>query len=690
MSENLENRLTSTQAKDAIYKAHSIGSSASEIDVSVNQEINVKNYGAIPDYSGIALYDGLDNSRITATDNTTAFTLALLDAKSKGSNTIFVPRGHYGFKVGNINFSDFDSITIRGEDKESTILDFIKEDLTNSTYVTKSVANSIFKFENIKTVTLSDITIKGTTKYGIVDDSLTQGAIYYGAVWGVIFDGCDYINVTNAHVERFNYRGMAFYNFKTCIVSNCSSIFNVGSGFWAEDGDLFEVYDSDFSFSGIKGFYNSGYGVTASTKVNTFIASNVYAHKNFRKGIDSHGCNTFKVTNCILEDNVVYHISHTNVQTYGDTEQYLSNNTYKNGYTQESKDWIDEAHTALIASGYTVGIGNAIDINLPANIVTGGVVYMKNNKILSAYSGLSNDVSNNLSQEKIVRVMAPNCSVHSCKDSFMLSDLTMKDNGNIYVHSLYQYSAKNLYINNIAIDISSSFDYIDTVTSTTKKGMLFEFILSQIDSNFYFDNNNIKVSDGYIHAKTSGGNIAENKFLSTHNLSFKNNSIIYSTDVYTTSNRMNVPYFFCKEVDNILDYSFNNSYKVGSTFVKLPKRLSRSFVQESISTGKAYTAGSLVCSIYIDRVYVYSMKIDFGINKDALILNVPLSNRSVNETTNNSLLTLDSYEDVIVDGILMQKINVKSKGSISSTIAVGRIEADFSSPSLGIYKIILA
>src|SRR5690625_3808619 len=99
-------------------------------------------YGFVADYEGNPQYDGNDENRITATDNTQAFETMLDDAIAKKNLTVYFPRGHYGIKTGNIE-KDLTgcTLTIIGDGMENTIIDFIKEDDTKTSYVFPHQAN---------------------------------------------------------------------------------------------------------------------------------------------------------------------------------------------------------------------------------------------------------------------------------------------------------------------------------------------------------------------------------------------------------------------------------------------------------------------------------------------------------------------------------------------------------------------
>ena len=76
MSENLENRITSTQAKDAIYKAHSISSSASEIDATITK-VNTRVW---IDYTTIKTVQELANGIIKYTDSQGSYYRKIIDS----------------------------------------------------------------------------------------------------------------------------------------------------------------------------------------------------------------------------------------------------------------------------------------------------------------------------------------------------------------------------------------------------------------------------------------------------------------------------------------------------------------------------------------------------------------------------------------------------------------------------------
>ncbi|MBX6146788.1 hypothetical protein ISD37_33220, partial [Pseudomonas aeruginosa] len=84
-----------------------IGFRSRTVDAKLNELISLADFGAVADYSGTPEYDGNDGSRITATDNTAAFSALIAEAISRGDACVHIPAGHWGIKTGQLNFSNF-------------------------------------------------------------------------------------------------------------------------------------------------------------------------------------------------------------------------------------------------------------------------------------------------------------------------------------------------------------------------------------------------------------------------------------------------------------------------------------------------------------------------------------------------------------------------------------------------------
>ncbi|HGN2756087.1 TPA: hypothetical protein ACKRW3_005658, partial [Pseudomonas aeruginosa] len=288
-----------------------IGFRSRTVDAKLNELISLADFGAVADYSGTPEYDGNDGSRITATDNTAAFSALIAEAISRGDACVHIPAGHWGIKTGQLNFSNFEKIRIVGDGIDTTIIDFIHEyaPVTGGGYVTNDIAHAIAKFSSGDSIEFSNLTIKGTTKKGLVTGTPGSNWTYEGAVWGFILQNVNRIRLDRVRVEHFNYRGFSMYGPETkeVIINECEGFYNVGSGFWVEDTDSLLVTGGEFAYNGISGEVGTGYGVTGSTRVGNMVVSGGYYHHNYRKGLDTHGVHHFRLLGGLFQANIYSH-----------------------------------------------------------------------------------------------------------------------------------------------------------------------------------------------------------------------------------------------------------------------------------------------------------------------------------------------------------------------------------------------
>ena len=313
--------LTATSGAGLIgYMPAGTGAVATTVQTKLRSTKSLLDFGGVADYSGIPQYDGADASRVTATDNTVAFQNLINAAIVAGHDAVRIPAGHWGIKTGNLSFSNFNKLKIYGDGIGVTILDFIKEDSSGTFYVDNEGAhtpNVIASFTTGSLLEFADMTIKATTKVGIVNGTsgpANAAAVYYGKVWGFKVNNVKNIRLNNIYVERFNYRGFSIYGLSTELVelNNCKGFYNTSTGYWVTETDLLKINGGEFAYNGILGDPGTGYGVTGSKDIGNIIAKNGYYHHNYSKGLDSHGCGGMHVLNNVFEDNVVRHVGPTN------------------------------------------------------------------------------------------------------------------------------------------------------------------------------------------------------------------------------------------------------------------------------------------------------------------------------------------------------------------------------------------
>ena len=342
------------------FESHTVGDKLKEI-------ISLSDKGGVADYAGTPAYDGADASRITATDNTAAFAALLTEAIARGDAVVHIPAGHWGIKTGQLSFSNFGNLRIVGAGIGVTILDFINEyaPVTGGGYVNNTTARSIAKFSIGDSIEFCDMTVKATTKGGLVNGAPGSNWVYEGAVWGFKLENVKTVRLTRVRAERFNYRGFSIYGTDTekVLIDACEGFYNVGSGFWIEDADEFYVRGGEYAFNGLPGEIGTGYGVTGSTRVGNMIVWGGYYHHNYRKGLDTHGAQHFRLIGGQFQANV---FSHVDILRYssdpvGCTTQ-IDGTTFCSGIDTSERNWILAVYNQRKTNGYNYAGGHILRI----------------------------------------------------------------------------------------------------------------------------------------------------------------------------------------------------------------------------------------------------------------------------------------------------------------------------------------
>lgn len=345
------------------FKPAGTGMATRTLDKKLSEITTLHDASGVADYAGTPLYDGADAARVTATDNTLALSVLISRAISDGSGVVRIPAGRWGIKTGNLSFANFDRIVFVGEGIGVSVLDFIKDDTTKIGYVDNEgarAANCIAKFDTGNYIEFRNLTIKATTRAGIVNGTsgpANAAAVYYGSVWGFKVKNVGEVVFDRVRVERFNYRGFSVYGTATKKVSilNCQGRYNTSTGFWINDAALLDVSGGEFSYNGIRGEPGTGYGVTASSNVGRVVVKGAYFHHNYRKGLDTHGCGGMDVSGCTFEHNVVYHLAAPNWNVpsgVSDVIFTINGNTFNNGGDSAGRAFLADAYGAMVANGY--------------------------------------------------------------------------------------------------------------------------------------------------------------------------------------------------------------------------------------------------------------------------------------------------------------------------------------------------
>jgi hypothetical protein len=337
-----------------------------------NNSVNIKGFGAVADYAGVPLYDGNDSARITATDNTSALDDALNESFAvNGVLNLYVPSGHYGFKLDSITktaSANWHTLIIRGDGVDVSILDFIFEDVTETSYVQPASAHSLLHLDGFDTVIFKDITTKATTKNGPVDGNMdpseTNESVYYGSVWFSKIENCADVKFINNKTSHCNYRGHSVVGDDTTldtksrvIIDNCIGCYNSSSGYWVDKAYSTKITNSEFYRNGYLGITATGYGVTTNSNADRVFIDNCVFYENYRKGFDRHG-GTFgmEVYNTKFIDNVLYDIYDNKWAMSG----LYNNSTDKNNTVIKDCDFVFNRNTSFISEALTANAGGKL------------------------------------------------------------------------------------------------------------------------------------------------------------------------------------------------------------------------------------------------------------------------------------------------------------------------------------------
>lgn len=330
----------------------------------------IYSFGGTPDYTGTPLYDGNDQSRITATDNTPALLNALTNGEIRnGVLNVYFPAGHYGFKTIIPQQSATPSVKeviFHGDGIENTILDFIFEDKSHTAGVDETTANALLRLTGFDKVTFSNMTTKCTTKAGPVDDNMSPDnanpSAYFGAVWFSHIQDCKEVNYYSVRSERANYRGHSIsgegmpLGSRTYVnLYNCHGRYTTSSPWWLRHCNKLSVYGGEFYRNGFKGITATGYGITANQYVDDVYLSGASFYENYRKGFDRHsGIGTLIAVNCSFIDNVLFDL-YDNKQYFGlyPTDKFNYVSVYGCSFIlNRNKKFLKEAIDAIYTGGF--------------------------------------------------------------------------------------------------------------------------------------------------------------------------------------------------------------------------------------------------------------------------------------------------------------------------------------------------
>jgi hypothetical protein len=490
--------------------------------------ISVADFGGIPDYVGDPLYDGEDQSRVKASDNTEAFRMAVEAALSAGIREVHLPAGHWGIRAGNLKFSTFERLRITGAGIERTVLDFICESTHHSSYVESGSENCIATFEAGSDLEFSDLTVKATTKSGVVNDGPIPGVVYFGAVWGFSICCVQRVRLTRVRVERFNYRGFNIYSPRrlgdtvSVTMEDCQGFHNTGSGFWVANTREFRVFGGEFAYNGIFGYAGTGYGVTATYGVGLFFVRRVRCHHNYRKGIDSHGCTTVDVRDSAFENNVLYHIAvPNNAPPKGrPCSVVISNNKLVNNVDGADAEWLKRCYLALLAHGYhgeeRVGPSSCCAIYVERESTTSEpleTVDISDNTVSALYNG--GDLGPSQTQPLIyLRAEAARIRLSGNKWDFNGASFNNDGSGDARNHSVFVLRARTVTLEHETVNFQAVTSYRNPASKAVETGTLFELDMYEAnlgvnlgisDSEFSVNDVSLLAFTNRVHSSKAAG-----------------------------------------------------------------------------------------------------------------------------------------------------------------------------------------
>ena len=471
--------------------------------------------GAAADYAGTPLYDGDDGARITATDNTAAFNALVNSAIARGQTSVKIPTGHWGIRAGNLSFFNFDTLRIVGDGIGLTVIDFIKEDATHTgnAYVDATKAQCIAKFDTGNQLEFVDLTIKATTKAGVVTGAAGTNYVYQGAVWGFKIKDVLDVRFTRVRAEHFNYRGFAVYGTATQCVTllHCEGFYNVGSGFWNEDAAVVRVVGGEFAYNGVFGEVGTGYGVTASRNVGKYVVMNPYCHHNYRKGIDSHGCSDFMLEGGRFENNVLFHFAYPNDAPPAalSCSAIVKGNTFCNGLLPADRAWLKACYDELAKNGYTgnrgvPAAGAVFQISDYNGNVTSPIldITIEDNKVIKHYNGGAD--SGVPTTAAFIYLSAINARVVLKNNNFNFDGATFNNGGNVYGHEAMVLRAKTLILDGNYFRFLAKTAYTNPSSGLADVGLLIELNNAE-PREVELYSNQFMLNDAVLFAYTTGG-----------------------------------------------------------------------------------------------------------------------------------------------------------------------------------------
>ena len=655
-------------------------------------------YGGVADYEGTPLYDGNDSVRVTATDNTVALRNLFAAALAAGHDTVRIPAGHWGIKLGNLSFSGFQRLRVIGDGIGNTILDFILEDSSGAAYVDEAAANAIAMFDGGEYLEFADMTIKATTKAGLVTGLPGSNDVYRGAVWGLKIHNVAEVRLNRVRVERFNYRGVTVWGSSTqrVVMLDCEGINNTSSGFWVADAALLHVMGGEFSYNGIFGETGTGYGVTASNNVWKFLVEAAYFHHNYRKGLDSHGCAQMVVMGCVFENNVLHHIADPNVgppSAATEIQVIIKGNTFSNGRLTDDYNWLRSCYDQLAANGYATArdatgcvleISDLSNTGAPLDKIT--AVVIEDNAVLCHYNGVDGTIM--AANMPFFSVIARVARVSIKRNDINLQHAAMVNGSDVYSHVAFPLTAASAEIHGNTVQFTQTTAYTNAISGAADFGAFFG--LRGSDDNIELIENTFSFAD-CLFVTSTGSGIRQPVYWtgSASRIAYRN-TWKYTDDQFKGVDGIYDNYFLGRDaVGSVPLKHTGNVFVRGSVRYLFPEcNLDKTFNQtEYALNGVSKSAGDDVFYVVLDKQYQTTIRISTDDGSADLFIKVPYSSYTgVTGSTGNAYFELSSVDaSYAEDGLTKLKVTIKAKTGLSGNYW-GRVVVDGARASFGVEK----
>lgn len=638
----------------------------SQLEQITNEIVPCSLFGFVSDYNGTPNYDGNDATRVTCTDNTNAFT-KMLDYCEKVKNLkVYFPAGHYGIKEGNVvkNLEGC-NLTIVGDGEDVTIIDYVKEDDTNTSYVDENKANYITRINSINSLKISNMTIKATTNYENINPNTTTSSEYNGAVWGLVIENFNTLRCENLKVERFNFRGISTNITKYAGIDslnnrveliNCKGFKNRGSGFWIKFVKDLIINGGEYSYNGLIGHSGTGYGITASVYVaNVVVQGSTWFHHNYRKGLDSHTQCNLTIDSAIFEDNVLFDIAILQDTKIEELTELTVNikGTFKHGETNESLEWLRSCYSKIEELQATVNptggdtrycsikiLDNASNPRVKSVSITANL-----NGAYNGYDVVSSPYN------WAYTLQCPNADIKILNSNINLKNWKASPNDialNACPFNITRYKKLSIQNSRITWLEDSTFD------DSNQKGSLFYGSLTDKEVNF--TNSAIEVNNSYLFATISNNTISDpgdnaGCIRTFENMIFKWNELPSSS----SSERK----LFGAQTLYTRNWK-NNIVQIKDKYFELK---TDSYNKQTINDNlKVINIDTDFLEIYLDN-HPNRYILDVELRNDKLtILNGEV-------LVNGNNITLSSIEQIVVDNIKKTKVVIKSTKYTDATNA---------------------